>query len=1119
MTITTDVPSSPWTLPTWTSGAGRPRRLFFTSANLTRFNNNWTNVAYCAPVVNQCINFQSQANNSPIVQALYYLHTGTASYATTAYTQAMAIGYLSAGYGLFGFGAHPAAFVLDWCYDALTPTQISNLVAKLDALCDQFETQFVANPAFHEHFKANNDSFLICAIAIQGEVGAQDRNTKIRNASQNWLSMFNEIFADGVHAAYPYQEGYWFHYWILYEIATGQTLSLDFMKARIEMICRQMSGDGVGQHPFEGDQISGPEGILSSGSNGVGTSGLRLLIPEWLGYTMGKYFNGRSGYLNQVWQWLGDYANATQGTGQSQLIQGWSYQNDSPAWLGMMFYDNAISRTAPQSAGFPLNRSGSTFRTAHFRSGWNAWGPSNVDVNVWFKCRPASAHWGRNSSGEIDVYRGKDDLLPRGATYIDEGGAGHGFSYYDGFYEYSYSANTITFCPTGSATPDTSGSQLPLSTTQTNVAGTRMAAGSTYFPKSNLYDRAAHYRNGEFTTVDLPTSGNGTYGMVWADLTECYEFSTLSGAVPGTPRVQACTRKICCIPGTIGKMTIIVREQFTLAAGAISAIKWGWFCRQQPTVSSPYTPQIVSGSTSGGVIIYTAAPVVIGASVTVALPATIGKTVGAPITATNSPTSWTLTDPFGYFTIDNSGQITCAKVDIPPQAYTVTANATNANGTNSAVVTITVTTTGTVYYCSTTGNDSNNGLTIGAPFKTFAHSVAVATTPGDCVLFRSGTYSPSSPFFTSHAGTAAHPIVLAAYNGETPIFSGANVTGNQAIVQLNADYISLIGITCSGGPSTTTVGIAVYHTTGTRVAQCTVHDCYTTGIWVGEPGFGSGNYVVDCIVHDNCQNNLNHALGVPGVGWGQGISLNSNSSFATENTSYNNWGEGIGIESATNSTIANNTAYDNYSIQIYPDDCAGAIIDSNIAWSTGDTRWGYLGAGLPDGIRLARERNASALSGIRVSNNIVIGTLYGISYYDYVFGGGMQSCGIYDNTLVNNGTGCVNFQTSASHSGNVVNNNIMYGQNPTGTTTGFTFNYNDWYLSTRTGGFVGANDKTSNPLFTGTAGLFVDTGYQVQGGSPCKLAGINRYAAGVTTDYGGNARPSGATAFTIGAWQ
>ncbi len=840
MTITTDVPgtvtgntATPWAVPTWTSGPGRPRRLFFTPANLTRFNTNWSN-PYCAPVLTACINFQSLSTNAGIVQALYYLHTGTGSYATAAYNAVITVGFSANGYGLFGFGAHPGAFVLDWCYDALTAAQRANLITLLDGLVTQFESAvngFQINNSFHEHYKGLNDAWLIGAIALQGEAGTTDRGVKIRNASQNWLNMFNEIFQDGVHCTYQYQEGYWFYYPILYEIATGQTLTdITFQKRRIEMICAQMSGDGVGQHPFDGDQIEGPEGLLSSGSNGVGTSGLRLIIPQWLGYTMGKYYAGRAGYFNQVWQWLGDWCNPTQGTGQSPVIQGWSYQQDSPGWLGMMFYDATIPKTAPESAGFPLNRSGSYYRSASFRSAWTAWNSSNIDVKAWYLCRPTQAHSAAVASGHVAVYRGKDDLLPRGGTYIDEGGTGHGINMEEGWLGQSYTRNTITFVPFGSAAPDQQNAggigagtgQSPFSSTQSHNSLTRLNATTdlTQFPYASLYDRTIHYRNGEFTLVDLPSSGSGTYGMVWSDITECWEYTTTTGVVGAAPKIQSCTRKIVCIPGASpGQMQILIRDQFAFVPNAIQAIKWGWFCRQQPSVVSAYDPIQLLGSTDpsvGGMTFY-------GNPFTSAqIPFTVESPWNTPIlsTAVYTGITWPASTGFNYVT---------AWDDFSPGLYT-------ASATDPTV---------TVTYPSSWGNPGPT-VDVQMPAATFVGSISTTTLTVSSVS--SGTVQIGMIVLSSTNSVTAGTRILGQLTGSTggtgtytvdtsqTRGSGTMVFGVTGAVGTDGEILVMNGAVCHNFWVFTRTGL----TTGTADAYAYSNVLSDTGWGVLSPFHGQG---------------------------------------------------------------------------------------------------------------------------------------------------------------------------------------------------------------------------------------------------------------------------------------
>ncbi len=86
---------------------------------------------------------------------------------------------------------------------------------------------------------------------------------------------------------------------------------------------------------------------------------------------------------------------------------------------------------------------------------------------------------------------------------------------------------------------------------------------------------------------------------------------------------------------------------------------------------------------------------------------------------------------------------------------------------------------GVEYYVAPSGgSDSNNG-SIGTPFATFGKAIGLATA-GDTIFARGGTYNLSSSrlsISSSRNGTAANPINLLAYPGETPIldFRGSAV--------------------------------------------------------------------------------------------------------------------------------------------------------------------------------------------------------------------------------------------------------------------------------------------------------------------------------------------------------
>lgn len=515
------------------------------------------------------------------------------------------------------------------------------------------------------------------------------------------------------------------------------------------------------------------------------------------------------------------------------------------------------------------------------------------------------------------------------------------------------------------------------------------------------------------------------------------------------------------------------------------------------------------------------APVVTGGTISASLPIAFDADIGSPVSATNSPTGWALTsNPGNCFAIDNSGQIYAISVDIPPQSYALIVQATNINGSGSATVTINVSTASTIYYVATTGNNTNNGLSPLTPFLTLAHAAGVAVTPGNAVLVLGGTYTIPTNLVIGGSGNSSNQIVWAPYQQATVTIACSNITSG-GYIQLNGSYVTFMNFIVDGtGATSTSPCIANYQTTASRMIGNTIHDCQGSGIWCG--GTSTNNAVSNNTIYNFCMNNLNHALGSAG-GWGEGISFEgdtgttNNGNVMYGNTVYQGWGEALGLYGAIESQVAYNTIFDCYDVMIYADCAENCSIYNNMVYSTGNTAYGYLGAGLPDGIRFAREIAGVPNSGNLVYNNIVVGTLAGISYYDYDSGGGMQNCKIMNNVCVNN-TNPILIVADASHSGNIVEDNIFYGANPSGSATGFTFNFNCWFSSTRSGGFVGVNDITSSPSFVGSAGSFVSTDYQVTSGSPCKSAGTNLYSSGVTIDFGNNARPSSGN-ITIGAWQ
>ena len=330
--------------------------------------------------------------------------------------------------------------------------------------------------------------------------------------------------------------------------------------------------------------MTNADGTAAGGNSGSANPSSRLKMngPAFLAYMLAKHYN------HGLWKWIGDQCWPA-----AQPIMTFN-PSDAPMWLGLIFYDVAVASTPPDTLGLPLNKAFLNLRTVNFRSSWTPFGPSNKDVRVWFIAAPSMAH-NVSASGAVEVYRGVDELLPRGSTYINMGGASYSW-YYDGWHASGYSKNTMTFCPAGSATPDTDGSQNWY--TSKTVAW-EIANETKYFPYCLKYvAQQGVFRMGELTLTDFRHSSS--YGMAHMDLLEAYE--RIKPPLP-INKPTSYTRKVCCIPGASpGQMTILIRDQFTTTG--IDKIKWGFFCRAKPTVTSQFAPVTVAGTSSAGVMQY-----------------------------------------------------------------------------------------------------------------------------------------------------------------------------------------------------------------------------------------------------------------------------------------------------------------------------------------------------------------------------------------------------------------------------------------------------------------------------------------------------------------------------------
>ena len=150
-------------------------------------------------------------------------------------------------------------------------------------------------------------------------------------------------------------------------------------------------------------------------------------------------------------------------------------------------------------------------------------------------------------------------------------------------------------------------------------------------------------------------------------------------------------------------------------------------------------------------------------------------------------------------------------------------------------------------YVSSSGSDTNPG-TVDLPFKTIAKGLTAIGSNGT-VLVRGGVYVlGTSKLSLSKTGTAANPIRLWAYTGETAIFDCMGNTSDG--VSISGSYYHLKGIEVRNAGHN---GINISGNNNT-IENCSVYDNGNTGLHLTVSGTGVGpsyNLILNCDAFGN----------------------------------------------------------------------------------------------------------------------------------------------------------------------------------------------------------------------------------------------------------------------------
>ncbi len=298
------------------------------------------------------------------------------------------------------------------------------------------------------------------------------------------------------------------------------------------------------------------------------------------------------------------------------------------------------------------------------------------------------------------------------------------------------------------------------------------------------------------------------------------------------------------------------------------------------------------------------------------------------------------------------------------------------------------------YYVATTGSDSADGSEA-TPWLTINKAVDTMVA-GDTTYVRGGTYVPSTTIRFDVSGTAAAPIKLLNYPGETPIIDWAGTTSvYQVLVQHSGGenvamgYIEISGFEIKEGYN----GIKFYSMHNSVISRNWIHHSLKQGIL----GVGGHHNTFDHnIINHNGTFETCDGTGV--CNQDHGVYMHGDSYVITRNVIYDN--VGYGIQQNGSSTAA-------FSTTKHPSaEFAGAanwvISDNTFAYNYGRSGlavWGSL------------SDNA------RIENNI-----------------------FYENNVKNSGSAAngINYTSATGATGVLIRNNHFYasGSGATASTTG-----------------------------------------------------------------------------------
>lgn len=432
-------------------------------------------------------------------------------------------------------------------------------------------------------------------------------------------------------------------------------------------------------------------------------------------------------------------------------------------------------------------------------------------------------------------------------------------------------------------------------------------------------------------------------------------------------------------------------------------------------------------------------------------------------------------------------------------------------------------------YVATNGSDSSGTGSSTAPYATLNKAVSVVSA-GKTVCVRAGTYS-TAKMTISAIGTASSPIIFTkdpATSGAA-ILDGSNtsVGGGQSLINISgAKFVTFDGFEIKNSSAD---AIDVNDATNITISNNVIHDIKDhASVMTGSNITFTGNEVYNAAL-----SNLNDSYGSGGwpgtvMTWQKSDGTMSSNVNFTNNYIHDNWGEGIIAIFLDGSLVQGNRLRDDFGVLLYVDRAKNVKVDSNYVVMTTNSH--NKSGSRPDGIMMAVEQssggtNIPSISNVTISNNLVLGTNYGIGYWQDTGNGSSNNTysnvHIYYNTVKDTKStalwiDAVGSSYPAPSSSDLRNNVIYKGANGNSmqlnNSSAWTLSNNDWPDGIPSPDSTTKGSFAADPLFVSpsTSGVYpsIPDGYKLQASSPARGKGIN---VAITTDYYGLLRPSVST--------